>query len=132
MLPGNIYTACYIGRVTAQISAIKQWLQEALQGKTRSEKGESPQVGITHISHFHRVVPVLVDPLKIAESQHFRKFTRSHHTPASVQELAWMLELKNQENKEREQEIACVKNSQPQPTPASPQLSIVQPHSRLC
>ena len=73
-------------------------------------------------------MPILIGPLTIVESQHFRTFTRSHHSPASVQGLEQMPELQNQGHKEREKEIARVKNFQPQPTPASPFLPVLQPH----
>lgn len=81
--------------------------------------------------------PNLVSPtsaisIRIVESQCFRTLTRSHHSPASVQELEWMLELQNQGNERREHDTACVKNFQSQPTPAFPLLTVLQPHSCMC
>ena len=110
-------------------------MKEALKGKKKAGEGGvwNPPNSVSPTSAISiRIAPMLVDPLKIVESHCFRTFTRSHHSPASVQELEWMLELQNQGNKKREHETACVKNFQSQPTPAFPLLTVLQPHSCMC
>ena len=43
-LPRKLYIGCYSGRLGAQTGAIKDWLKEALKGKTRQEKEKAGDV----------------------------------------------------------------------------------------
>lgn len=65
-LLGKLYIGCY----SAQVGAIEDWL--------KGEKGDmGSQSSVLPLSAVSlKIVPMPVDPLKIAESQHIRPFTR--------------------------------------------------------